>query len=147
MPDNRFQDANRRYHEHVARLFGSKVAHALIGALAGLALAVGVLMQEAKGDATPRGGLFVLAGILFGMIAGIDLHSTRTWKRFGKYTFPVRFILACSAGGAATGVSGALLRIVAPSAIWQYSLGGAALGAGLLIWMKLEGIRAQLTRE
>ena len=138
MADDRFQDANRRYHEHTSRLFGSKPAHALLGALAGLALAVGVLMQDAKEGVTPRGGLFILAGILFGMIAGIDLHSTRTWKRFGKYTFPVRFVLACSAGGAATGVSGALLRVVSPAAIWQYSLGGAAIGAGLLIWIKLE---------
>jgi hypothetical protein len=77
------------------------------------------------------------AGALFGAIVGLDLHSTRTWRRFGKYSFPIRFILACSAGGTATGLVGILLGVVARGDLWKYTGGGAILGLVLLVGLKI----------
>lgn len=85
--------------------------------------------------------MLLAAGALFGAIVGLDLHSTRTWRRFGKYTFPVRFILACSAGGTATGLVGMLIGLVAQADMWKYTGGGAMLGLVILVCLKLAGER------
>jgi hypothetical protein len=137
--DNRLTEVNRRYREQMERLFSSKPAYALFGALGGIALGVFALVNDLFRG--PQAALLLAAGALFGAIVGLDLHSTRTWRHFGKLTFAVRFVLACSAGGTATGLTGILLGIVARSELWKYSLGGAMLGVLLLLWAALENIR------
>src|SRR3954464_2924960 len=102
------------------RLFSSKPAYALFGGLGGIALGVFALINDLF--AGPHAALLLGAGALFGAIVGLDLHSTRTWRRFGKFAFAVRFVLACPAGGTATGLTGIFLGIVARSELWKYSL-------------------------
>jgi hypothetical protein len=109
------------------RDLSSKTLYALVGALVG-GLALGVVTLNA---------LLLAAGTFFGAIVGLDLYSTRTWRRFGKYTFPIRFVLACSAGGTATGLVGVLLGAVARADLWKYTGGGAIFGLVLLVWLKL----------
>lgn len=138
MSDNRLREVNRRYQEEMGRLFSSKPAYTLFGALGGVAVGVIALINDLFPG--PRGALLLAAGALFGAIVGLDLHSTRRWRHFGTYTFAVRFVLACSAGGTATGVTGILLGIVARGELWKYSLGGAVLGLLLLLWAALENI-------
>jgi hypothetical protein len=137
--DNRLIEVNRRYREQMERLFSSKPAYALFGAFGGIALGVFALVNDLFRG--PRAALLLGAGALFGAIVGLDLHSTHTWRHLGKFTFAVRFVLACSAGGTATGLTGILLGIVARSELWKYSLGGAMLGLLLLLWAALENIR------
>ena len=81
--------------------------------------------------------MLLAAGAVFGAVVGLDLHSTRRWRRFGKYTLPVRFILACSAGGTATGIVGTLLGLVARADLWGYTWGGAIVGLVILACLKL----------
>jgi hypothetical protein len=142
--DNRLKDANQRYQEQMERLASSRALYALVGAFGGIALAVLALIESSvqSKEVYPgaRGVLLLAAGALFGLVVGLDLHSTRTWRRFGKYTFAFRFMLASSAGGTATGIAGVLLGMVAGADLWKYSAGGALLGLLLLIWRRLERI-------
>ena len=137
--DNRLTELNRRYREEMERRFSSKPAYALFGALGGITLGVLALVNDLFPG--PRGAILLGAGALFGAIVGLDLHSTRGWRHFGKLTFALRFVLACSAGGTATGLTEILLGIVARSELWKYSVGGAILGGLLLLWAALENIR------
>lgn len=123
----------------MGRLFSSKPAYALFGACGGIALGVLALVDDLFPG--PQGALLLAAGALFGAIVGLDLHSTRAWRRFGRSTFAVRFVLACSVGGTATGLTGMLLGIVARGDVWKYGIGGALLGGLLLVWVKLESLR------
>ena len=139
MNENRLREANRRYQQKMQRLFSSKPAYALFGALGGIGLGVLALIEDLFPG--PRGALLLAAGAVFGAIVGLDLHSTRSWRRFGKFTFAVRFVLACSAGGTATGVTGMLFGIVARTDLWKYSVGGALVGVLLLVWAAVESLR------
>jgi hypothetical protein len=115
----------------------SKSSCALFGALGGVALGVFALIVSWGVYSGAQAALLLAAGALFGAIVGLDLHSTRTWRRFGKYTFPIRFVLASSAGGAATGLVGILLGDVARADLWKYTGGGAIFGLLLLVSLKL----------
>ena len=126
------------------KLWLSRFRYAGLGAAGGIALAV-IMLIACSVDASEiyrggRGALRLAVGALFGVIVGLDLHSTRTWRRFGKYTFAIRFILACSAGGTGLGLGGMLLGIVMASDVWKYGVGGAVLGVLLLLRIKLENI-------
>jgi hypothetical protein len=134
--DKRLTEANRPYQRQVGRPFSSKPSYALYGALGGVALGVFALIASRDIYRSAQGALLLAAGALFGAIVGLDLHSTRTWRRFGKYTFPLRFIFACSAGGSVTGLVGMLLGAVARADLWKYTSGGAILGLVLLVWLK-----------
>jgi len=134
-----FDDADDRDQERSTRPFSGKAAYALIGAIAGFLLGLRVFIAEMT-DQGPRGLLLLGAGALFGALAGLDLHSTRKWERFGKYTYIVRFILACSLAGVGTGIAGRLLGLLDNTAFWQYSLAGAGLGAVLLVSVWLDGL-------
>ena len=126
----------RHYAQQTERPFWPKSSYIFFGALGGVALGVFafVLAHDIRGA---RGALLLAAGGLFGSIVGLDLHSTRRWRHFGSYTFPTRFILACSAGGTATGVIGMLLGVIARADLWKYTGGGAILGLAFLLWVKL----------
>ena len=110
---------------------------ALVGALGGIALALVALIVSHGFYGVTAGALILAAGALFGAVVGLDLHSTRTWRRFGKYTLPVRFVLACSAGGTATGFVASLLGYVARADLWKYTGGGAVVGLIILGSLKL----------
>ena len=127
----------RRYAQQTDRLFWPKSSYTLSGALGGVALGLFAFILAHDIYRGGRGALLLAAGGLFGAIVGIDLHSTRRWRRFGSYTFPTRFILACSAGGTATGVIGMLLGVIARADLWKYTGGGAILGLAFLLWVKL----------
>jgi len=127
----------RRYAQRTERRFWPKSSYMLCGALGGLALGVFAFILARDIYHGTRGALLLAAGGLFGAIVGLDLHSTRTWRHFGSYTFPTRFILACSAGGTATGAIGMLLGVIARADLWRYTGGGAILGLAFLLWVKL----------
>jgi hypothetical protein len=135
--DKRLTEAYRRYQQQIERRFASKSSYALVGALGGVALGLFALIESIGIHGGAQGALLLAAGALFGAIVGLDLHSTRTWRRFGKYSFPIRFILACSAGGTATGLVGILLGVVARGDLWKYTGGGAILGLVLLVGLKI----------
>lgn len=141
MVDKRLTELNRRNQQKMERAFSSKPSFALFGALGGVALGIFALIVSDGLYRGAQGALLLAAGALFGAIVGLDLHSTRTWRRFGKYTFPIRFILACSAGGTATGLVGMLMGVVAQADMWKYTGGGAMLGLVILVWLKLAGER------
>ena len=95
MSDNRLREANRRYQQQMERLVSSKPFYALVGAITGVALGVLALSaSSAESNWTytgARGALWLAAGALFGAIVGLDLHTTRTWRRLGKYILsPIR---------------------------------------------------------
>ena len=128
---------DRRYQERVERRFAPKPSYVLAGALGGIAVGVFALIVSHGLYRGAQGALLLAASALFGAIVGLDLQSTRTWRRFGKYTLPIRFILACSAGGTATGFVGTLLGLVAQADMWKYTGGGAVVGLVVLTWLKL----------
>lgn len=134
-----------RHEQEKQQLSSSRVAYALVGALGGIALAVAALIDSNLNSRETypgaRGALWLGIGAVLGVIVGLDLHSTRTWRRFGKYTFAVRFVLACSAGGTGLGLGGMLFGRVTATELWKYSAGGALLAVFLLVWIKLESLR------
>jgi hypothetical protein len=130
------RDSSRRYQQQIEAQ-SSRGSYALFGALGGVALGVFALILSSGFYDVRQGALLLAAGAFFGGIVGIDLHSTRTWRRLGKYTFPIRFILACSAGGTGAGLVAVLLGVVTRADLWKYTGGGAILGLVLLVWLKL----------
>jgi hypothetical protein len=135
--DTRLTEGNRRYQQQVEQRSSSKASYVLSGTLGGVALGVFALILSYDMYHGALGALVLAAGALFGAIVGLDLHSTRTWRHFGRYTFPIRFLLACSAGGTSTGLVAMLLRIATRVDMWKYTGGGAILGLVLLVWLKL----------
>lgn len=133
----RLAEVNRRYQDGTERRSAPKASYALVGALGGIALGLFASIVSHGLYHAAQGALLLAAGALFGAVVGLDLHSTRTWRRFGKYALPIRFILACSAGGTATGFVGTLLGLVARDDLWKYTGGGALVGLILLAWLKL----------
>jgi hypothetical protein len=115
----------------------ARSSYALLGVVGGIVLGLFAFILVHGLYHGAQGALLLGAGALFGAGVGLDLHSTRRWRRFGKYTLPIRFILACSGGGAATGVVGTLLGLVARADLWRFTAGGAVIGLVVLTWLKL----------
>lgn len=133
----RLAEVKQRYQEGMEQRFAPKPSYALFGAVGGIVLGLFALIVSHGLYHAAQGALLLAAGALSGAVVGLDLHSTRTWRRFGKYTLPIRFILACSAGGTATGFAGTLLGLVARADMWRYTGGGAVVGLMILAWLKL----------
>jgi hypothetical protein len=112
--DKRLTEEYRRYQQQIERRFASKSSYALVGALGGVALGLFALIESIGIHGGAQGALLLAAGALFGAIVGLDLHSTRTWRRFGI-----------------------LLGVVARGDLWKYTGGGAILGLVLLVGLKM----------
>jgi hypothetical protein len=138
-------DTKPRPEKEGTELLSSRLSYAIVGALGGVALAVLALIQSNldAGKTYPgaRGALWLVVGALVGVIVGLELHSTRSWRQFGKYTFTIRFVLACSAGGTGLGLGGMLLGMVIANDLWKYTAGGAGLALLLLFWIKVESVK------
>ena len=130
-------DLDRRARQHLAGVFKSRAMYCVLGGVGGAGLGIYIMINEVVPRLSSARYLLLLgASILFGALAGFDLHRTREWRRFGRLTFSVRMMLACSGAAATTGFVGYLLRLVPSGDVWAYSGGGALVG--LIVALRLE---------
>jgi len=93
-------------------LFSSRTAHVLSGMGMGFFGGLLAMVRWARYHTGPKGVLVLFAAMAFGALVGLDLHSTRRWQAFGRYTIAVRLGLACSSAAALTALAGVLVGMV-----------------------------------
>ena len=109
----------------------------MFGAGLGFFAGLWAMVAWARNHTGPKGVLVLFAAMFFGALVGLDLHSTRRWRAFGRYTIAVRLGLASSSGGALTALAGVVVGMVSKADIWQFALVGAVLGFGVglrIVW-------------
>jgi hypothetical protein len=113
-------------------IFGTRLGYGIVGGCAGLGATVWGMMQLPRTDfGSAKGLLFLSAGVLCGILVGLDLFSTRRWRRFGRFTIVARLAAACSSAASLTGLVGVFLGMIHASDLWMIGAGGAIIGAAL----------------
>jgi hypothetical protein len=106
----------------------SRLGQGIVGGCFGFAFGLWGLVQWSTTHTGAKGLLFLVAGSLFGTLVGLDVHSTRHWQRVGRPMVIARLGLACMSAASLTALAGVPLGLIRAGDIWQFSLGGAALG-------------------
>ena len=106
--------------------------HSGFGALLGLFVSLFAIGQEAE---KPHANLILLAGIVGGGIAGVELEIFRSWKDLGEWWNAVRWMISFGASALIVYYVGSLFLYS-----WSWSefafagVFGLVTGFGLCVW-------------
>lgn len=99
----------------------------LNGAFLGFTIGLGMLIVTG-GDMGMRSLWFLGAATAIGSLTGLDLYLTRKWKRFGRFTPSLRFIVACTGAAGLTSSVGIRVGVISPQLAWAFTALGAITG-------------------
>ena len=124
---------SQRSSQHVS---SDRNAAILSCARLGFAIAVGMVITS-RGEMGMGALWFLAAATTVGSLTGLDLYLTRNWKRFGRLTWILRLVVACTGAAGLTSAVGVLLGLISPQVAWSFTVFGAL--AGLLLGIYVVG--------
>jgi hypothetical protein len=116
--------ASRRW---APKPLSGRTAYLMRCALLGFAIGVGMVIAT-RGDTVPRAPWFLVAATVVGLVTGLDLYLTRSWRRFGRFTPVIRFAVAGTGAAGLTSAVGVLLRLIPSPLAWSFTAFGAIGG-------------------
>lgn len=117
----------------------ARTAYVLRGALLGFAIGVGMVIAT-RGDTGSSAPWFLVAVTGVGSVTGLDLYLTRRWRRFGRFTPMIRFVVACTGANGLASAVAVLLGLIPSHLAWSFTAFGAI--GGLLYGVYVFGTSA-----